>query len=334
MDSGAEDRHRRSIPEWTRRWQATLFDHGWMIPGYPPELGGRNATPIQTLVYLEEMARRRIPRSLHFPGYAIVAPSLLEFGNDEQRALVARRHPRRHDLVHRDERAQRRLGPGRTVDPRRARRRPLRRERPEGLDQLRDASPRSASCYVRTDPTCTQAQGHQPADRRHGHTRHRDPTAAPPERRGQLRRGVLHRRAGPGGEPGRGPQRRLAHHPGLPRPRAGRPVGRGRVAPRGNRAGPRRPGRTAAASTHDTGVRRRIAELYEQAASLRAAGLQGVRQLRAGLLGAGALVHEDGDVRARQGRLRARHGAPGRRRPRPATRSGARRAAAGSTCSS
>jgi alkylation response protein AidB-like acyl-CoA dehydrogenase len=76
------------VPQWSREWQATLFDHGWMVPGYPPELGGRNATPIQTLVYLEEMAARGIPRAFHFPGYAIVAPSLLDFGNDEQRALA------------------------------------------------------------------------------------------------------------------------------------------------------------------------------------------------------------------------------------------------------
>jgi alkylation response protein AidB-like acyl-CoA dehydrogenase len=76
------------IPQWARDWQATLFDHGWMIPGYPPELGGRDATPIQTLVYLEEMAARGVPRSLHFPGYAIVAPSLLEFGTPEQQALA------------------------------------------------------------------------------------------------------------------------------------------------------------------------------------------------------------------------------------------------------
>jgi alkylation response protein AidB-like acyl-CoA dehydrogenase len=87
MDSGSEDRD-EIIPRWAHEWQATLFDHGWMIPAYGPELGGRDATPIQTLVYLEEMARRRIPRSLHFPGYAIVAPSLLEFGNEEQRKLV------------------------------------------------------------------------------------------------------------------------------------------------------------------------------------------------------------------------------------------------------
>jgi len=76
------------IPAWAREWQATLFDHGWMVPGYPPELGGRNATPVQTLVFQEEMASRGLPRSLHFPGWAIVAPSLLEFGTDEQKALA------------------------------------------------------------------------------------------------------------------------------------------------------------------------------------------------------------------------------------------------------
>jgi alkylation response protein AidB-like acyl-CoA dehydrogenase len=76
------------IPEWARQWQATLFDHGWMVPGYPPELGGRNATPVQTLVFQEEMAARGLPRSLHFPGWAIVAPSLLEFGTEEQKALA------------------------------------------------------------------------------------------------------------------------------------------------------------------------------------------------------------------------------------------------------
>jgi alkylation response protein AidB-like acyl-CoA dehydrogenase len=76
------------IPTWAREWQATLFDHGWMIPAYPPELGGRNATPVQTLIYMEVLAERGIPRSLHFPGYAIVAPSLMEFGTDAQKQLV------------------------------------------------------------------------------------------------------------------------------------------------------------------------------------------------------------------------------------------------------
>jgi alkylation response protein AidB-like acyl-CoA dehydrogenase len=76
------------VPQYMRDWQATLFDNGWMIPGYPPELGGRNCTPVQTLIYLETLARRRLLRSGHFPGYAIVAPSLLEYGDDEQKALA------------------------------------------------------------------------------------------------------------------------------------------------------------------------------------------------------------------------------------------------------
>jgi alkylation response protein AidB-like acyl-CoA dehydrogenase len=88
IEGEGESRVTATIPDWARQWQATLFDHGWMVPGYPPELGGRNATPVQTLIYFEELARRHIPRSLHFPGYAIVGPSLLEFGNDEQKALA------------------------------------------------------------------------------------------------------------------------------------------------------------------------------------------------------------------------------------------------------
>lgn len=87
FDDGVEGRG-GEIPRWARDWQATLFDNGWMVPAYPPELGGRYATPIQSLIYLEEMARRGIPRSLNFPGYAIVAPSLLEFGTEAQKALA------------------------------------------------------------------------------------------------------------------------------------------------------------------------------------------------------------------------------------------------------
>jgi alkylation response protein AidB-like acyl-CoA dehydrogenase len=86
--SGAHADEHDIIPEWSRQWQATLFDHGWMIPAYPPELGGRNCTLVQTLVYLEELARRRVLRSFHYPGYGIVSPSLLEFGNEEQKKLV------------------------------------------------------------------------------------------------------------------------------------------------------------------------------------------------------------------------------------------------------
>ena len=77
------------LPAWARDWQATLFDHGWMVPAFAPELGGRNASPTQTMIYLETLAEQHITRSVHFGGYAIVAPSLLEFGSEAQKSLAS-----------------------------------------------------------------------------------------------------------------------------------------------------------------------------------------------------------------------------------------------------
>lgn len=38
------------VPEWARRWQRLLFDNGWLLPGNPPEFGGRNASLLQQYV--------------------------------------------------------------------------------------------------------------------------------------------------------------------------------------------------------------------------------------------------------------------------------------------
>ena len=71
-------------PGWARRWTRTMFDAGWLVPGWPPELGGRNAGPIETLVYLEELARARVPRTTNVQGLGIVAPSIIDYGTPEQ----------------------------------------------------------------------------------------------------------------------------------------------------------------------------------------------------------------------------------------------------------
>jgi alkylation response protein AidB-like acyl-CoA dehydrogenase len=73
------------IPEWARRWQRLLFDNGWLLPGNPPEFGGRNATLLQQYVYMEELSRRRIYQSFNPQGVGIIAASLLSFGTPEQK---------------------------------------------------------------------------------------------------------------------------------------------------------------------------------------------------------------------------------------------------------
>jgi alkylation response protein AidB-like acyl-CoA dehydrogenase len=72
-------------PAWSRAWQRTLFDAGWLVPGNPPEFGGRNATLIQQFVHAEELERRRIDVTSNPQGLTIIAPSLLGFGTAEQK---------------------------------------------------------------------------------------------------------------------------------------------------------------------------------------------------------------------------------------------------------
>ncbi len=73
------------MPQWARRWQQLLFDNGWLLPGQPPEFGGRNATVVQQFVHLEELCRRRIYHSFNPQGVNIVAASLLSFGSEDQK---------------------------------------------------------------------------------------------------------------------------------------------------------------------------------------------------------------------------------------------------------
>ena len=71
-------------PDWAKRWTKRLFDAGWLVPGWPPERGGRNAGAHETLVYLEEMSRSGVPRTTNPQGLGIIVPSLLDYGTPNQ----------------------------------------------------------------------------------------------------------------------------------------------------------------------------------------------------------------------------------------------------------
>ena len=54
-----------------------MFDAGWLVPGWPPELGGRGASAIETFVYLEELAKAKVPRTTNVQGLGIVTAMTL-----------------------------------------------------------------------------------------------------------------------------------------------------------------------------------------------------------------------------------------------------------------
>jgi alkylation response protein AidB-like acyl-CoA dehydrogenase len=73
------------IPVWAGEWQRRLFDAGWLVPRWPPELGGRDATAVEQMLYLEELSRRRVPRTVNPQGLDVCAPTLADHGIGIQR---------------------------------------------------------------------------------------------------------------------------------------------------------------------------------------------------------------------------------------------------------
>ena len=73
-------------PRWAevRDWYLTLARHGWLVPGWPTEWGGRGLSPSKMLAYLEELERSGAPRIMD-QGLMNLGPVLIARGTDEQR---------------------------------------------------------------------------------------------------------------------------------------------------------------------------------------------------------------------------------------------------------
>jgi alkylation response protein AidB-like acyl-CoA dehydrogenase len=67
------------------RWHRMLFERGWAAPGWPSAYGGTGWNAIEQHIFLEEIAAGWAPRMLPF-GLNMVAPVIIEFGDDAQRA--------------------------------------------------------------------------------------------------------------------------------------------------------------------------------------------------------------------------------------------------------
>jgi len=68
----------------------TWFDHclerGYTVPSWPKEYGGAGLSPAEVKVLYEEMRALRAPQPLVGMGYSMIGPTLLEMGDDEQKA--------------------------------------------------------------------------------------------------------------------------------------------------------------------------------------------------------------------------------------------------------
>jgi alkylation response protein AidB-like acyl-CoA dehydrogenase len=81
------DRSETSVDYWNhlRGWQKKLFDGGWAGVSWPSAYGGRGATPIQNSIFLAEIARANAPQSVGVIGEALVGPTIIAVGSEQQK---------------------------------------------------------------------------------------------------------------------------------------------------------------------------------------------------------------------------------------------------------
>ena len=71
--------------ELRREWQRKLHKAGYLGMDWPPEWGGRGATPVEQSIFEAEMARADAPLILNFIGISLLGPALIHHGTEEQR---------------------------------------------------------------------------------------------------------------------------------------------------------------------------------------------------------------------------------------------------------
>ena len=175
-------------------WQRLLYDAGYAGIHWPVEHGGQGLTPEHQAAWLIECAVAGVPPVLNMVGLVLAGGALLRYGTPEQQAQHLRATLAADHVW-----CQLFSEPGAGSDlgslthACRARRRPLHRQRPEGL-VLGRAGQQLGHPHGPHRPRRGQARRHLVLPLPDGPARHRGAPAQADDRRGGVRRGLLHRR--------------------------------------------------------------------------------------------------------------------------------------------
>src|SRR5437764_11780805 len=71
--------------EALRTWQAVCYEAGYVGRAWPREFGGGGRPPVEQIIVDQELAAAGAPEFVNVVGLDVLGPSLLRFGNDEQR---------------------------------------------------------------------------------------------------------------------------------------------------------------------------------------------------------------------------------------------------------
>ncbi|MGP4053627.1 acyl-CoA dehydrogenase family protein [Mycobacterium sp. 4D054] len=98
IDSGERRGADDAAFETLRAWNTTVADAGWAAVSWPTEYGGRGASPVEQLVYAEEITRARVPLPLNIIGINNIAPAIMQYGTEAQKRDLLPRMLRADDI--------------------------------------------------------------------------------------------------------------------------------------------------------------------------------------------------------------------------------------------
>ena len=177
VEAGREGFEDERTLELLRGWNRALADAGWAAVAWPAEYGGRDAGVAEQLAYLEVMSRGRGARAAErHRGGQHRAGHPRGRNPGAEGPLPRPDAPWGRDLVPGHVRARRRIGPGLAAHLGGGRRRRVRDQRPEDVEQPRPPC-RLVPALRSHRSVGPQARRHQLPARRYAVTRDRSPPA-------------------------------------------------------------------------------------------------------------------------------------------------------------
>ena len=80
----------RDLVARAKAWQCRLAEGGWAAAHWPEEYGGRGASMLQAMIFDEEVGRYDVPARVTSIGIAMIGPTLIAHGTEDQKRRYLR----------------------------------------------------------------------------------------------------------------------------------------------------------------------------------------------------------------------------------------------------
>ncbi len=81
----ANDVDTELAPEQQRSWQRYLFEHGWGVPTWPAEYGGRGIGMLESMVWNQEKTAIGAHTFFNLVGLGLAGPTIIARGSEDQK---------------------------------------------------------------------------------------------------------------------------------------------------------------------------------------------------------------------------------------------------------